>query len=84
MYALASNGIRHGTGTKGTTLLYYIGETISKVINRRSSRSRGYYAFLFAMGSSSIIQKKPDGSLWFFVDYHGLNKLIIKETYPLP
>jgi hypothetical protein len=28
--------------------------------------------------------KKLDGSLWMCVDYHGLNKITIKNRYPLP
>ena len=28
--------------------------------------------------------KKPDGLLHFFIDYHALNKIIVKDLYPLP
>lgn len=32
---------------------------------------------------SILFVKKPDGNLWFCVDYQDLNKLIIKNQYPL-
>ena len=31
-----------------------------------------------------LFMKKKDGSLWMFVDYRGLNKITIKNQYPLP
>jgi hypothetical protein len=31
-----------------------------------------------------LFVKKKDGSLWMCVDYHGLNKIMVKNRYPLP
>ena len=31
-----------------------------------------------------LFDKKPDGSLWLYVNYRGLNNLTIKNWYPLP
>ena len=35
-------------------------------------------------GAPIFFNKKPDGSLRLCVDYWGLNKLTIKNRYPLP
>ena len=31
-----------------------------------------------------IFVKKPDATLWMYVDYHRLNKITAKDQYPLP
>ncbi len=31
-----------------------------------------------------LFNKKPDGSLRLYIDYQGLNNLVIKNQYPLP
>ncbi|KAH9316807.1 hypothetical protein KI387_044545, partial [Taxus chinensis] len=35
-------------------------------------------------GTPVIFMKKKDGSLWLCIDYHQLNKVMIKNRYPLP
>ena len=44
--------------------------------------------FIWASSSPAaapvLFVKKPGRELWFCVDYHGLNALIIKNKYPLP
>ena len=44
--------------------------------------------FIWASSSPAatlvLFVKKPDGGLWFCVDYHGLNALTVKNKYPLP
>ena len=34
-------------------------------------------------GAPLLFIEKSDGSLWFLVDYYALDKLKIKESYPL-
>jgi len=36
------------------------------------------------IGAPILFVPKPDGTLWLFVDYGGLNKITIKNKYPLP
>ena len=36
------------------------------------------------MGSSGVVCKKKDGSMRMWIDYHELNKVTIKNKYPLP
>ena len=31
-----------------------------------------------------LFAKKPDGSLCFFIDYHALSKITVKDSNPLP
>nr|GEV60228.1 reverse transcriptase domain-containing protein [Tanacetum cinerariifolium] len=40
-------------------------------------------AKFFTMGSSGLVCQKKDGSFWMCVDYHKLNKLTVKNRYPL-
>jgi len=35
-------------------------------------------------GAPVLFVKKKDGSLWLCVDFHGLNKIMKKDRYPLP
>nr|GEZ92995.1 putative reverse transcriptase domain-containing protein [Tanacetum cinerariifolium] len=35
-------------------------------------------------GAPVLFVKKKDGSFWIFIDYQGLNKLTVKNCYPLP
>src|SRR3979490_1346307 len=35
------------------------------------------------MASPGFFVKKKDGNLWFVQDYHKLNEIIVKNTYPL-
>ena len=32
----------------------------------------------------ALLEHKNDGSLWFCVDYHNLNNITRKDSYPLP
>ena len=34
--------------------------------------------------ASVLFDKKPDNSLWLFINYWGLNNFTIKNRYPLP
>jgi len=36
------------------------------------------------IGAPILFVPKPDGTLWLCVDYRGLNKIAIKNKYPLP
>ena len=57
------------------TLKEYIDENLAKGFIRHSK----------SLASASIIfVKKKDGSLRMCVDYRGLNKITIKNRYPLP
>ena len=42
------------------------------------------WSFKSLVGAFILFDKKPDGSLYLYVDYWGLNNLIIKNRYPLP
>ncbi|KAL6320406.1 hypothetical protein AAG906_007103 [Vitis piasezkii] len=35
-------------------------------------------------GASILFQKKHDGSLWMCIDYRALNKVTVKNKYPIP
>ena len=35
-------------------------------------------------GAPVLFIPKKDGSLWFCIDYRGLNKKMVKNRYPLP
>ena len=35
-------------------------------------------------GAPILFVKKKDGSLWMYIDYRELNKVIVKNKYPLP
>jgi len=35
-------------------------------------------------GVPVLFMKKKDGSLWLYVDFHGLNRITKKDRYPLP
>ena len=37
-----------------------------------------------AAGAPILFKRKPDGSLYLYINYQGLNNLIIKNQYPLP
>ena len=44
----------------------------------------GFIQLSKSLASAPILfDKKPDGSLWLGVNYQGLNKLTIKNQYPL-
>ena len=57
------------------TLKEYIDENLVKGFIRHSQSSAG---------ASILFVKKKDGSLQMCVDYWGLNKVTIKNQYPLP
>ena len=40
--------------------------------------------FQFSKGAPILFDKKSNGNLWLYVNYRGLNNLIIKNQYPLP
>ncbi|GJS06720.1 putative reverse transcriptase domain-containing protein [Tanacetum coccineum] len=57
------------------------------VVRNFSERTprQGFHSTKFiAMGSTSIFVKKKDGSFRMCIDYKELNKLAIKNCYPLP
>ena len=39
---------------------------------------------MFTLGSSGVLVKKKDGSRRICIDYRKLNKVTIKNRYPLP
>jgi hypothetical protein len=53
----------------------YIEENLAKNFIRYSK---------FPAGAPIFFVKKKDGSLQMYVDYRGLNKIIVKNRYPLP
>ena len=53
----------------------YLDENLAKNFIRHSKSP---------VGTSIFFVKKKDGSLWMYVDYRGLNKITIKNQYPLP
>jgi len=53
----------------------YITENLRKGFIRHSQ---------FPCGGPIIFAKKADGMLWLCVDYRSLNKITIKNRYPLP
>nr|GFA64678.1 putative reverse transcriptase domain-containing protein [Tanacetum cinerariifolium] len=57
-----------------------------KDISKTAFRTRyGHYKFQFlTMGSSGPIRQKKDGSFRICIDYRELNKLTVKNRYPLP
>ena len=42
------------------------------------------WPFKFPAGASILFNKKPNGSFWLYVNYRGLNNLLIKNQYLLP
>jgi hypothetical protein len=52
--------------------------------NSKASCFWGNYLSKSPWGAPVLFVKKKDGSLRLCVDYHGLNKLTIKNKYPLP
>jgi hypothetical protein len=52
----------------------YLDENLAKNFIRHSKSPTG---------TSIIFVKKKDGSIWICVDYYGLNKITIKNRYPL-
>ena len=58
-------------------------ETLKAYIE--NNLANGFISFFKSpAGVLILFDKKPDGSLRLCVDYRGLNKLIIKNQYPLP
>jgi hypothetical protein len=57
------------------TLRDYLDENLAKNFIRHSKSPED---------APILFVKKKDGSLWMCVDYRGLNKIMIKNQYPLP
>ena len=71
----AAQPIYHLTPEELEVLRKYIDENLVKTFLRPSHSP---------CGAPVLFVKKPDGSLRLCVDYRGLNKLTIKNRYPLP
>ena len=61
--------------TELETLKKYLEDNLSKNLIKYSSS---------LIGAPVLFVKKIDKSLHLYVDYRGLNKIIVKNRYPLP
>ena len=67
--------------------IYSLSEPELKVLKEYIDENLAYgfiYHSSSPAGAPILFVKKKDGSLWLCADYHGLNKITIKNHYPLP
>ena len=56
---------------------------IKKYINKHLNK--GFiYSSIFLAAAPILLAKKPGGGIRFYINYRGLNAIIIKNQYPVP
>ena len=56
---------------------------IKKYINKYFNKGFIYFS-IFLVAAPIFLAKKPGGGIWFYINYRGLNTIIIKNWYPVP
>ena len=56
---------------------------VKKYINKHLNK--GFIYFSISLAAAPILfTKKLGGGIWFYINYKGLNAIIIKNWYPVP